>query len=278
MQADDTRQDEPHAGLEIASPGGGLAEVRLHGAHVVRWMDASGVELLYLSPRSRFGKGAAIRGGIPVIFPQFADLGPLPKHGFARTAEWTPAERAADRAVLRLADSPETRAVWEHAFAAELRVEAGDALTVTLAIRNTGEAPFEFTAALHTYLRVGDLRRAAVLGLGGVRYHDKVAGGEHVQPGDELRFAEETDRVYYAAPDELRVRDEAEGRTIVVRKRGFPDAVVWNPWAEKAKALDDLGEDQFSRFVCVEAAHVGSPVRLEPGARWEASQAISGAR
>src|SRR4051794_21115769 len=148
----------------LVSPSGGGAEVRLHGAHVVRWTDASGDELLYLSPRSRFGDGAAIRGGIPVIFPQFADLGPLPKHGFARTSEWALAERSADSAVLRLADSPATRAVWDHAFEADLRVEAGDALTVTLAIRNTGDAAFEFTAALHSYLRVGDVRRAAVLG------------------------------------------------------------------------------------------------------------------
>jgi len=213
-----------------------------------------------------------------VIFPQFADLGPLPKHGFARTSEWTLAERADDHAILRLADSPATRAVWDHAFEAELRVNVGNALTVTLAIRNTGDAPFEFTAALHTYLRIGDVRRAAVLGLGGVRYHDKVAGGEHVQPEGDLRFGGETDRVYFAAPDELRVRDEAEGRTIVVRKRGFPDAVVWSPWAGKARGMDDLGEDQFPRFVCVEAAHVGTPVRLEPGARWEASQAISAER
>jgi glucose-6-phosphate 1-epimerase len=250
-------------------------EVRLHGAHVVRWTDAAGDEVLYLSPRAKFGADASIRGGIPVIFPQFADLGPLPKHGFARTAEWELAERAAGRAVLRLSDSPATRAVWDHAFELELRVEAADALTVTLALRNTGDAAFEFTCALHSYLGVGDVRRAAVLGLGGVRFHDKVAGGEQVQAEPELRFGGETDRVYVAAPDELRVRDEAAGRTVVVRKRGFPDAVVWNPWAGKAREMGDLGEDQFPRFVCVEAAHVGAPVRLEAGARWEGSQTLS---
>lgn len=269
------RGSYPAHDIVLTSRAGGRAEVLAHGAHVVRWTDAAGGEVLYLSPRSRFGPGASIRGGIPVIFPQFAELGPLPKHGFARTAEWEVVEHEPTRAVLRLADSAETRAVWDHAFAAELRVELGHALAVTLAVRNTGAAAFDFTCALHTYLRVADVRRTAVLGLGGVRFHDKVAGGEHVQGADELRFAGETDRVYLAAPGELRVRDQADGRTIVVRKRGFPDAVVWNPWADKARGMDDLGEDQFPRFVCVEAARVASPVRLEPGARWRAGQEIA---
>jgi glucose-6-phosphate 1-epimerase len=268
----DSSREEP---VVVLSPaGGGRAEVHLHGGHVARWADASGDEVLYLSPRSRFGGSDAIRGGIPVIFPQFADLGPLPRHGFARTAEWTLAGRAADRAVLRLADDAATRAVWDHAFELELRVEAGDALAVTLAVRNTGERTFAFTGALHTYLRVGDVRRAAVLGLDGVGFHDKVRGGDWIETGQDLRFAGETDRVYRRAPDELRVRDEAEGRTIVLRKRGFEDAVVWNPWAEKAREMADLGEDQFPRFVCLEAAQVGAPVTLEPGEHWEAGQEI----
>jgi glucose-6-phosphate 1-epimerase len=260
--------------ITLTSPDGGRAEIRLHGGHVTRWTDASGSEVIYLSPRARFDAGAAIRGGVPIIFPQFADLGPLPKHGFARTAEWEVVEQDASRTVLRLTDTPATHAVWDQAFEADLRVELTDgALEMSLAVCNTGERAFEFTCALHTYFRVGDVRRASVLGLDGVRYEDKVAGGEEVQSGD-LRLAGETDRVYFAAPDELRIRDEAEGRTIVLTKRGFPDAVVWNPWAEKAGEMDDLGGDQWPFFVCVEAACVGRPVRLEPGARWEGGQRI----
>jgi glucose-6-phosphate 1-epimerase len=256
----------------------GRAEVYLHGAHVARWVDASGAEVLYRSPRARFALGEAIRGGIPVIFPQFADLGALPKHGFARTAQWTLAEAAGDHARLVLTDTDETRAIWDHAFHAELQVRLGDALSVALAVRNTGDSAFDFTCALHTYLRVGDIERTELPGLDGVSCHDKVDGADHVQAGDVLRFTGETDRVYRAAPDELRVRDHATGRTIVLRKHGFPDVVVWNPWARKAAEMDDLGEGEHRRFLCVEAARVAAPVRLEPGERWEGGQVISVAR
>jgi len=272
-----SQAEEVSAGpIILDTSAGGRVEVLRHGAQVVRWTDAAGGEVLYLSPRSRFGAGARIRGGIPVVFPQFAEQGPLPKHGIVRTAEWELEESGTNRAVLRLADSADRRAVWDHAFEAELRVELSDELTVTLSVINTGEDAFDFTAALHSYLHVGDIHRTAVHGLGGVRFRDKVLGGQlRVQETDELRFDSETDRIYLDAPDEVWVRDEAEERTVVVTKRGFPDAVVWNPWAELAARTEDLGEDQYPRFVCVEAAQAGTPARLEPGARWEGAQTIS---
>jgi glucose-6-phosphate 1-epimerase len=277
MMAGDPKVEPGEGGLPrvvLTSTDGGRAEVYLHGAHVARWTDASGADVLFLSPRSRFEPGQAIRGGIPIIFPQFADLGPLPKHGFARTTRWTLAESSARHAVLVLADSAETRAIWDHPFRAELRVELSDALSTSLTVHNTGGRPFEFTCALHSYFRVADIERTAVSGLQGIRYLDKVADGEAVQDAAELRFGGETDRVYAAAPDELRIADEAGGRTILIRKHGFPDAVVWNPWGEKAREMGDLGEDQFPRFVCVEAACASQPVRLEPGGRWEGGQVI----
>ncbi|HYH78987.1 MAG TPA: D-hexose-6-phosphate mutarotase [Longimicrobium sp.] len=263
--------------IVLASPDGGRAEVYLHGAHVARWTDASGRDVLFLSRRSPFAPGEAIRGGIPVIFPQFAEQGPLPKHGFARTAAWTLAESSATHAVLGLTDTPETRAVWDFAFRAELRVALSGVLEMSLAVENTGGAAFEFTCALHSYFRVADIHRTAVLGLRELPYRDKVEDGIGVQETAELRFCGETDRVYVGVPDELRIVDEAGGRTITIDKRGFPDAVVWNPGARKARGMVDLGEEAYPRFVCVEAGCVGTPVRLEPGGRWEGGQVIRAA-
>lgn len=279
MTAEAANQPEPGEGglprVVLSSPGGGRAEVYLHGAHVARWTPPSGRDVLFISPRSRWAAGEAIRGGVPVIFPQFAEQGPLPRHGFARAMAWTLAESSATHAVLVLEDTPETRKLWDHAFRAELRVEIGDALSMALAVENTGDRVFDFTCALHTYFRVADIARAEVRGLDAVRFHDKVTGERHVQFGDRLRFAGETDRIYVHAPHELRVRDLAEERAVVIRKHGFPDAVVWNPGAAKAREISDLGEDAYRRFVCVEAACAAEPVRLQPGGRWEGGQVIT---
>ena len=269
--------------IVVQAPDGARAELYLHGAHVTSWAPAgAGGERLFLSAASDFRADAAIRGGVPVIFPQFAGRGPLPKHGFARTAEWTLVgveRRERDvRVTLRLADSAATRAVWPHAFGAELAVTVGGPmLRIALSVANLGTTPFDFTAALHSYLRVADVRRTVIAGLGGARVEDPAADGAGRPATDaELHVAGEIDRVYLGVPRALEVRDG--GRVTTVGATGFPDVVVWNPGPERGAALADLEPDGWLRMLCVEAAVVGAPVRLGPSERWEGAQTLTAAR
>src|SRR5690348_6654419 len=118
----------------LESADGARAEVHRHGAHVTSWIPAGDTDRLFLSERS------AIRGGIPVVFPQFATRAPLPKHGFARTMAWQVVEHRESRARFRLASNAATTAIWPFAFAAELDVRiGGDTLEVELDVRNTGD-------------------------------------------------------------------------------------------------------------------------------------------
>ena len=71
-------------------PQGDAVTVALHGAQVLSWV-SGGYERLYLSPKALFDGESAIRGGVPVCFPQFNQRGPLPKHGFARNLWWSQA-------------------------------------------------------------------------------------------------------------------------------------------------------------------------------------------
>lgn len=263
--------------LRLSHPSGAAAEAYLQGAHVTSWIPAGGAEGLFVSRAAKFQRGAAIRGGVPVVFPQFAELGPLPKHGFARTQRWERVEGGDATSVrLRLRDSDETQRIWPHAFLAELAVELGvDRISLTLSIRNTDTAPFTFTAALHTYLRVGDVREMAIEGLHGVRYRDRESGEElRVDDAREVTASGEVDRVYLNTPPQLRVHDRANGRTFRVQSTGFADTVVWNPWASGAAKLDDMEDEEYLEMICVEAAQVGSPVTLEPGAGWTGVQRI----
>jgi glucose-6-phosphate 1-epimerase len=262
----------PHIRLSHAS--GSTAEIHPQGAHVTSWVPADGTEALFLSRTAKFEPGTAIRGGVPVIFPQFAGMGPLPKHGFARTQTWERVDAGEGTSVrLRLYDSEETRSIWPHEFLAEYAVELGDDwLLLTLEIENTGSQPIDFTAALHTYLRVADVRQAAVEGLHGIRYREKSA--ERVDEDGELAISGEVDRSYLNTPPELRVHDRANRRTFRLQSTGFADAVVWNPWAAATARLPDMEDGEYLEMICVEAAQVGTPIRLQPGERWTGMQRL----
>ena len=73
----------------IISSGAATVTIYLHGSHVASWQHG-GKELLFMSENAVYNGTKALRGGIPVCFPQFGDLGPCKaQHGFARNLPWT---------------------------------------------------------------------------------------------------------------------------------------------------------------------------------------------
>jgi glucose-6-phosphate 1-epimerase len=272
-------------GIRLSAGIAGDAFIGAQGAQLLSWQGGDGRERLYLSSTSggariddslSGGEAAAIRGGIPVCFPQFSDRGDLLKHGFARNQPWRLAARGAQTATLCLASDLITARHWPHAFHAELRVAlAPGMLQVTLAVLNTGNAPWSFTAALHTYLRVDDIRAARLAGLQGVQYQDATDGCiVKTQQEQQLAIGGEVDRVYLAPPDALLLHEG--GRPVLqISQHGFADTVVWNPGPDKARALPDFPDEDWLRMLCVEAACAAAPVRLEPGQCWEGGQTLA---
>jgi glucose-6-phosphate 1-epimerase len=263
--------------LSLALANGDCVRVLLHGAHVVSW-NAGGRERLYLSPRSRYDGQSAIRGGVPVCFPQFNQRGDLPKHGFARHLGWQAdaVQTAPDlaRLTLRLRDSAATRRFWLQAFEARLTLELRPAsLQLTLAVQNTDTVVLTFTGALHTYLAVDDVAAVQLEGLDGQPEWDALTD-RHGQAAGPLRFGGEFDRVYTAAPQALLLQ-EGSGRLAIEQSRSFADTVVWNPGAEKAAAMADLPADGHARMLCVEAAQVMQPITVPPGGSWQGWQRLS---
>ncbi len=262
----------------LSAADGAQAEVYLHGAHLTSWIPAGGEERLFLSQKAQFGPGSSIRGGVPVIFPQFADQGPLPKHGFARRVDWEflDGEKGAGSvsAAFLLRETPETLQIWPHAFLAGLLVTLSSReIEINLTITNTDAAPFTFTAALHTYLKVTEIRDVYLDGLGGHRYLDSSDGGaEKIQDDKYLLFEGAMDRIY---PDVLGGVDLHERNLhLRIQSEGLRDLVVWNPWLEGGEALADLEARGYRGMLCVESAAICHPITLEPGQSWNGIQRL----
>lgn len=266
--------------VRIQSPDGAQATVLLHGGHVVSWIPAGGEEQLYLSPKAVAGAGQAVRGGVPVIFPQFEQRGPdvsLPRHGLARTRTWAveSSSKGKEHAQLTLAldDSAETRAIWPHCFTLELTISVnGPRLDLELYAHNPGETTWPFAAALHTYLAVSDLTHVRLQGLEGHRYVDNVVGGETIEDHPEKRFLGEVDRIYAKTRD-LLLRDGP--RRLAIEASDMPDTVVWNPGPDKCAALKDMPSDGWQHMLCVEAARIFEPITLGPDESWTGRQSFT---
>jgi glucose-6-phosphate 1-epimerase len=260
--------------VTLVHSSGASARIAHHGAHVVSFADSNGRERLYLSSRTQFGPGTSIRGGIPVVFPQFA-TGPLPRHGFLRTRRWSLIAHLGSSATFRITDDEQTRAMWPYAFVAELAVNVAEMLTVSLRIINSGDSPFSFSAALHNYFAVTDVQLAAIQGLAGLVYLDKMAEMSRcVEEARELQLRGETDRIYVAGPREVTIAAAIGSSSTVVGADGFGDWVVWNPWRDGSKSLADMDPRDYLQMLCVEAARISDPVVLAPGAVWCGTEVI----
>jgi glucose-6-phosphate 1-epimerase len=248
--------------------------VFLQGAHVAAWEPAGHGPVIWMSENALYAPGKALRGGIPICFPWFGahpEHKQYPAHGFARTRNFSyeGARRTADggsQLELLLQNDAQTQTLFPYAFAARLRVAFGKTLGLELAVSNTSQQSFSFEEALHSYFCVADVEQASVLGLQGASYADKVQGmARFTESASELRLSAETDRVYDSTAT-CTIRDLKAGRALRIEKAGSAATVVWNPWAEKAAQMSDLGADAWPRMLCVESANVGtSRILLGPG-------------
>ncbi len=249
------------------------AEVFLQGAHLARFA-RRGDPLLFMSGKSFYKPGKALRGGVPIIFPWFgnhATNSALPAHGFARTAEWTLVDitrRELDTLLaFRLSAGETTLAVWPHEFTLDYEILLGEQLVLTLRTRNNGSSPFTFEQALHTYLLIDDISQAVVQGLNGVEYIDKTDGMKRKRMNvHAFSINSETDSVFVNTTATCVVEDPVLQRRTVIEKEGSNSTVIWNPWIEKASAFSDFGDDEWQRMVCVESANAAdNAITLGPG-------------
>ncbi|KAF7828177.1 putative glucose-6-phosphate 1-epimerase isoform X1 [Senna tora] len=266
---------------------GASARISLHGGQVLSWKTERGEELLFTSSKAIFTPPKALRGGIPICFPQFGNRGSLEQHGFARNKMWVIEDNppslpnfdsnGKSYVDLLLKPSEEDLKLWPHSFEFRLRVSlaADGYLTMISRIRNVNSKPFSFSFAYHTYFSISDISEVRVEGVETLDYLDNLCHKERfTEQGDALTFESEVDRVYLDSSDVVAVLDHERKRTFMIRKEGLPDVeiwfdiVVWNPWEKKSKTMSDLGDEEYKQMLCVDGAAVEKPITLKPGEEW----------
>lgn len=267
--------------IVLRSHHGASARVSLHGGQILSWRNERGEELLFMSSKAIFKPPIAVRGGIPICFPQFGKRGTLEQHGFARNKIWSidknppplhPNDSNGNSFVdLLLKPSEEDMRMWPHSFEFRLRASlAADAcLSMISRIRNINCRPFSFSFAYHTYFSVSDISEVRVEGLETLDYLDNLREKEQfTEQGNGITFESQVDRVYLSSPNVIAIFDHEKKRTFYIRKEGLPDVVIWNPWEKKSKEMIDLGDEEYKHMLCVDGAAIEKPITLKPGEEW----------
>lgn len=252
------------------------AEISLYGAQLLSFIPSGQRDLIWMSDKSLFEEGKAIRGGIPLCFPWF---GPhvsdktKPQHGFARLQYWQvkQVKESADEIItveLGLEPSETTLALWPYQFTAIARFVIGKSLEVKLTVYNTGDESFDYSDALHTYFNISNIDTIGIEGLQNATYYDAFGTDLKTQHPAMLYFNTETNRRYVHTSSRCVIHDNGYNRKISVGKTGSKVTVVWNPGEETTRTISDMSPQGYTTFVCVEPANAYAGIdiiTLPPG-------------
>jgi len=287
------------------SASGAKCVVHDFGATVISFQTGAGRECLFVSRDAKKDGSKAIRGGIPLVFPQFGQPDTsMPQHGFLRTNFWKVEESSAFdneseagiRYSLALKDVKNSRGgQWDENTEFDctcdytVRID-GTKMTTSLEIKNTGSKAFEFQTLQHTYLQVEgksaqDPTQCYVEGLEGYGVVDKITNTEYSWEKKAVTIPDNVDRVYNPPADKVSSNLSVtvavgEGKKVKITGKGLLEGnqapvscVIWNPYKDKAAAMGDFGDDQYVDMICVEPGLLSGST-LEPGKRGSLTQVI----
>lgn len=250
----------------------GQIRVAEYGGQLLSWQTPDAVEQLYTPDNLQLRAGKALRGGVPICFPQFSGRGVLPKHGLVRTKDWRLVQRNDQQLVLSIGHDAQTLALWPHEFTLTQTITLNEnGLRITLDFHNQSSQALSFTAALHSYLRVHDVTKVQLQGLYDRPYEDAADNSSMKTQHGDLSIAGEVDRVFANAPKQL-ILKRASQRDLIINQDGFADTVVWCPGPDVAAAFTEMPMQDWQSMLCVEAAVAAQPVRVPAGERWQGWQ------
>ncbi|SHF06883.1 glucose-6-phosphate 1-epimerase [Microbulbifer donghaiensis] len=230
------------------------AVIARQGAQLLEFQATDREPLLWLSPKAQFEPGKAVRGGIPLCLPWFGinRVDPAkPKHGLVRTQTWELAaakELAGGDVELVFTFRHNGDELFAAPFFCEFTMRLGRELRLLLRLENLAEAAVEYSWAWHTYFPVESVREIEVHGLEHAEYLDNTRELARFRQEGSLTFPGEVDRVFENAPAHQKILTR---NPITTHSDNCHSVITWNPGAELAATLADVGE-HCGEFVCVE--------------------------
>jgi glucose-6-phosphate 1-epimerase len=102
--------------------------------------------------------------------------------------------------------------------------------------------------------------------LDGASYLDNTDSNREKKQAGDVPITSPTDNAYVNTQNALELLDAVLHRRIHIAKQNSRTTVIWNPWAEAAGKMSDLGSGEWRKMLCAEAANIlTDAVGLAPG-------------
>lgn len=212
-------------------------------------------DVFWLGALNKFDNVQAIRGGVPVCWPRFAEEqlnNHFPRHGFARLSMWKVKNIIVDEDKIEVALFLNPDEKFRLNVSTNLLIKITDKLEYCLETINHGCEPFCFSEALHAYFNVSSINDIEITGLENHQYKNSLDGNVY-NLSKSLKICGEFDSAFQNHHQPVEIKDKIWGRIISVEKSGSETTVVWNP----NKDLIEMEPGQYRNFVCVEPSNQG---------------------
>jgi glucose-6-phosphate 1-epimerase len=235
------------------------------GAQVLNYQD-----FFYLSPLV-LGAEYPRRGGVPILFPQFADRGALRKHGFVRDIVWKVVfhqrETYSEHLRYELNLTSNNLNHWPHKVFIQLDVFAKlKSITFSLMIKSLGNTDFVWTGGFHPYFKIENLMDIKIDGLMGCEIENKYRPEQTHQLEQVLLFDEGPCESLFFSNSNLVIHDAK--KIIYLSSKGFSEWMIWNPGKLGVKDFSDIPHDDWTKFLCIEPVNVKQPQLIKVGSQF----------
>jgi len=241
------------------------AKISLYGGQVLAWQPNGQKPVLWLSDANQYQVGKAIRGGIPLCWPWFGAHHNDPEnhsgnHGFARKQMWEidTIDLLEEHVVVTLKWQGEN---IHPLFLVNCQLKQtlvfGENFSQQLLISNLSHQDCDYTAALHSYIQVGNPQEINIVELSALEFDDQLTA-ERRKPEVFINGMGPVDRVYHRLAEQnqtMQIQDSRWQRTIEVTSNNCQQWVFWNPGKLGAETMSDVHENGENEFVCLEPAN-----------------------
>ncbi len=236
-------------------------KINLLGAQLLSTEILNGLDLFYLSPYHI--ENNTHRGGMPIIFPQFGNIGKLKKHGFARDLNWIQeyCKNLNNEKTLKYSLSIDKFCINNWDFDSKLfitfKLIKNISLSINFEVQNTGNNCFSFTGGLHPYFSIKNRTDLKIMGLEDSVFIDTDplinTYNLNANTGIERLFLSNSDIDFFNGYNWLKLSVS-----------GFENWMIWNPGILGAKNIFDLPDTDWEKFICIEPLVNKNSVLLKP--------------